>query len=188
MPNFISLLNPSWAVGGGGSIWGGPPLLIRANLYCRDKERICLFHLSSGFLIFMTELAVYKEFRKIVTPMVKDSIEIVHDAIADSRVRSILVEGANAVMLDIDFGTYPYVTSSNCTVGGVCTGLGIPPNALGDCYGVVKVMKLGFYLVQNWALTKIANDTPPRPFERLFISYLRLTQRELEKDPFRRNS
>ena len=51
----------------------------------------------------------------------------------------ILVEGANAVMLDIDFGTYPYVTSSNCTVGGVCTGLGIPPNALGDCYGVVKV-------------------------------------------------
>jgi len=84
------------------------------------------------------ELAVYKEFRKIVTPMVKDSIEVVHDAIANSSVRSILVEGANAVMLDIDFGTYPYVTSSNCTVGGVCTGLGIPPNALGDCYGVVK--------------------------------------------------
>ena len=73
--------------------------------------------------------------------MVKDSIEVVHDAIANSSVRSILVEGANAVMLDIDFGTYPYVTSSNCTVGGVCTGLGIPPNALGDCYGVVKVIR-----------------------------------------------
>ena len=41
--------------------------------------------------------------------------------------KRILVEGANAAMLDIDFGTYPYVTSSNCTVGGVCTGLGIPP-------------------------------------------------------------
>ena len=41
--------------------------------------------------------------------------------------KKILVEGANAAMLDIDFGTYPYVTSSNCTVGGVCTGLGIPP-------------------------------------------------------------
>ena len=38
-----------------------------------------------------------------------------------------LVEGANAAMLDIDFGTYPYVTSSNCSIGGVCTGLGIPP-------------------------------------------------------------
>lgn len=39
----------------------------------------------------------------------------------------ILCEGANANMLDIDFGTYPYVTSSNTTIGGVCTGLGIPP-------------------------------------------------------------
>lgn len=84
------------------------------------------------------ELAVYKEFRRLIAPMVKDTIEVVHDAIADARVKSILVEGANAVMLDIDFGTYPYVTSSNCTVGGVCTGLGIPPNALGECYGVVK--------------------------------------------------
>lgn len=41
-------------------------------------------------------------------------------------------------MLDIDFGTYPYVTSSNCTVGGVCTGLGIPPRLIGDVFGVVK--------------------------------------------------
>jgi len=41
-------------------------------------------------------------------------------------------------MLDIDFGTYPYVTSSNCTVGGVCTGLGIPPRLVGDVYGVAK--------------------------------------------------
>jgi len=84
------------------------------------------------------ELAVYRDFARVVAPMVKDSIEVIHSSIADPRVKSILVEGANAVMLDIDFGTYPYVTSSNCTVGGVCTGLGIPPNALGDCYGVVK--------------------------------------------------
>lgn len=41
-------------------------------------------------------------------------------------------------MLDIDFGTYPYVTSSNCTIGGVCTGLGIPPKLIGDVYGVAK--------------------------------------------------
>ena len=85
------------------------------------------------------ELAAYREFRRTVTPMVKDSIQVIHDANADPRIASILVEGANAVMLDIDFGTYPYVTSSNCTVGGVCTGLGIPPNMLGECYGVVKV-------------------------------------------------
>jgi len=41
-------------------------------------------------------------------------------------------------MLDIDFGTYPYVTSSNCSIGGVCTGLGIPPKLVGEVYGVVK--------------------------------------------------
>ncbi|KAJ6657033.1 hypothetical protein lerEdw1_003034 [Lerista edwardsae] len=52
--------------------------------------------------------------------------------------KKILVEGANAALLDIDFGTYPFVTSSNCTVGGVCTGLGIPPHYIGKVYGVVK--------------------------------------------------
>lgn len=41
-------------------------------------------------------------------------------------------------MLDIDFGTYPYVTSSNCTIGGVSTGLGIPPKLIGEVYGVAK--------------------------------------------------
>lgn len=50
----------------------------------------------------------------------------------------VLVEGANAAMLDIDFGTYPFVTSSNCSIGGVCTGLGLPPRKIGDVYGVVK--------------------------------------------------
>jgi len=52
--------------------------------------------------------------------------------------KKVLVEGANAAMLDIDFGTYPYVTSSNCSIGGVCTGLGIPPKMVGDVFGVVK--------------------------------------------------
>jgi adenylosuccinate synthase len=84
------------------------------------------------------ELARYREYADVIRPMVRDTIDYLHGAIADSSIKSILVEGANAVMLDIDFGTYPYVTSSNCTVGGVCTGLGIPPVFLGDCYGVAK--------------------------------------------------
>ena len=49
-----------------------------------------------------------------------------------------LVEGANALMLDLDFGTYPFVTSSSTSVGGACTGLGIPPRAVGDVIGVMK--------------------------------------------------
>jgi adenylosuccinate synthase len=57
-------------------------------------------------------------------------------AITDGR--RILFEGAQATMLDIDHGTYPYVTSSNASVGGVCTGLGVPPRAIGGVLGVAK--------------------------------------------------
>jgi adenylosuccinate synthase len=52
--------------------------------------------------------------------------------------RRVLFEGAQATMLDIDHGTYPYVTSSNASVGGVCTGLGVPPRAIDAVLGVVK--------------------------------------------------
>lgn len=49
-----------------------------------------------------------------------------------------LIEGANALMLDLDFGTYPYVTSSSTSIGGVCTGLGIPPKSIGTVIGATK--------------------------------------------------
>jgi adenylosuccinate synthase len=52
--------------------------------------------------------------------------------------KSILAEGAQGAMLDIDFGTYPYVTSSNTVCAGVCTGLGIAPNKIGKVYGIFK--------------------------------------------------
>lgn len=69
-------------------------------------------------------------------PFVVDSVAYIHDALAAQK--KILVEGANALMLDIDFGTYPYVTSSSTTIGGVCTGLGLPPKTIGTTIGVVK--------------------------------------------------
>jgi adenylosuccinate synthase len=52
--------------------------------------------------------------------------------------RSIMFEGAQGTLLDIDHGTYPYVTSSNATIGGVCTGLGVPPRAIDRVLGVAK--------------------------------------------------
>jgi adenylosuccinate synthase len=52
--------------------------------------------------------------------------------------RSIMFEGAQGTLLDIDHGTYPYVTSSNATIGGVCTGLGVPPRAIDGVLGVAK--------------------------------------------------
>uniref|UniRef100_A0A915BT86 Adenylosuccinate synthetase n=1 Tax=Parascaris univalens TaxID=6257 RepID=A0A915BT86_PARUN len=55
-----------------------------------------------------------------------------------SQGKTVLVEGANGALLDIDFGTYPYVTSSNATVGGAVTGLGVPPTAIKEVIGVVK--------------------------------------------------
>lgn len=82
------------------------------------------------------ELARYRIYKEQLKPFVVDSVEFIHKAIADKK--KILIEGANALMLDIDFGTYPYVTSSNTGVGGVITGLGIPPRAIRNIYGVVK--------------------------------------------------
>lgn len=66
----------------------------------------------------------------------KDTIFYLHSALRSGK--TVLVEGANAAMLDIDFGTYPYVTSSNCSIGGVQTGLGLPPQTIGEVIGVVK--------------------------------------------------
>ncbi|CAO2587515.1 Adenylosuccinate synthetase isozyme 1 [Lemmus lemmus] len=79
----------------------------------------------------------YQGFAERIRPMVRDGVYFMYEALHGPP-KKILVEGANAALLDIDFGTYPFVTSSNCTVGGVCTGLGIPPQNIGDVYGVVK--------------------------------------------------
>ncbi|KAJ0005256.1 hypothetical protein NQD34_011470, partial [Periophthalmus magnuspinnatus] len=83
------------------------------------------------------ELAKLKGCMERIKPMVRDGVHFMHEALHGSP-KKILVEGANAALLDIDFGTYPFVTSSNCTVGGVCTGLGMPPQNVGEVYGVVK--------------------------------------------------
>ena len=84
------------------------------------------------------ELALYRDvYIPRISPMIVDTLTYLHKAIyVDGK--DILLEGANAVMLDIDFGTYPFVTSSSPCIGGACTGLGIPPRAISEVYGVVK--------------------------------------------------
>ncbi|XP_041353279.1 adenylosuccinate synthetase isozyme 1 B-like [Gigantopelta aegis] len=82
------------------------------------------------------ELQKYKELREKIRPMVTDTVCYLHKATKEGK--NILIEGAQSTILDIDFGLYPYVTSSNCSVGGVCTGLGIPPCNVGNVFGVVK--------------------------------------------------
>jgi adenylosuccinate synthase len=82
------------------------------------------------------ELAVYEEMRKFIGHRITDAVSLVHVELKKGK--KLLVEGANAAMLDIDFGTYPFVTSSNATAGGACTGLGLPPSKIGQILGVVK--------------------------------------------------
>lgn len=82
------------------------------------------------------EIERYKILAERLRPYVTDSVAYIHKAITSGK--RVLVEGANALMLDLDFGTYPYVTSSSTTIGGVCTGLGIPPKMIGRTIGVVK--------------------------------------------------
>ncbi len=65
-----------------------------------------------------------------------DSEEYLHQA--QEQGKTILAEGAQGSMLDIDFGTYPFVTSSNTTAAGACTGLGIAPSQIGEVFGVFK--------------------------------------------------
>ncbi len=71
-----------------------------------------------------------------IGPMVDDAVALVHQALATGR--NILLEGAQATFLDLDQGTYPYVTSSNPCAGGACTGTGIGPRELGRIIGIAK--------------------------------------------------
>uniref|UniRef100_M4DDP8 Adenylosuccinate synthetase, chloroplastic n=1 Tax=Brassica campestris TaxID=3711 RepID=M4DDP8_BRACM len=82
------------------------------------------------------EVEAYKRYAERLEPYITDTVHFMNDAI--SQKRKVLVEGGQATMLDIDFGTYPFVTSSSPSAGGICTGLGIAPRAVGDLIGVVK--------------------------------------------------
>jgi adenylosuccinate synthase len=81
-------------------------------------------------------LEEYHAYAQRLAPYVVDTSEFMNNALKAGK--RILYEGAQGTMLDIDFGTYPYVTSSNTTVGAVCTGLGVGPQAIDRVLGVSK--------------------------------------------------
>jgi adenylosuccinate synthase len=83
------------------------------------------------------ELAsTYGQSARELAPYLDNTFEVMHAALRAGK--RVLAEGAQAALLDIDHGTYPYVTSSNATIGGVLTGLAVPPQAIGRVIGVVK--------------------------------------------------
>lgn len=81
-------------------------------------------------------LADYKEYAKILKPYITDTVTLIHNALDEGK--KVICEGAQATLLDIDFGSYPFVTSSNPSIGGICTGSGVGARDIGEVYGVLK--------------------------------------------------
>ena len=99
--------------------------------------------------------AYLEEYAARITPMVGDTVGMLHDALA--RGEHILLEGAQATFLDLDHGTYPFVTSSNPVAGGACTGSGLGPRDIDRVIGIAKA-----YVTRVGAgpfPTEQANDT-----------------------------
>jgi len=82
------------------------------------------------------EIVAYKTYAARIMPFITDTVHLVNEQ--HKAGKRVLVEGANATMLDLDFGTYPYVTSSNPSLGGVCAGLGLAPSKFQTVIGVAK--------------------------------------------------
>jgi adenylosuccinate synthase len=81
-------------------------------------------------------LSNYLDYAEQLRPFVEDTSVLIYDAIKAGK--KVLFEGAQGTLLDLDFGTYPYVTSSHPVAGGVCIGAGVGPALIGNAVGVVK--------------------------------------------------
>lgn len=79
------------------------------------------------------ELKRFEEYRETLAKYTCDAIALIRDA--QEKDMEILIEGANALMLDVDYGTFPYVTSSNTGLGGIFTGLAINPRKIREIVG-----------------------------------------------------
>ena len=108
----------------------------RLKINVTAKNRILTEIFGKEALDYDKILAEYLGYAEKLRPYVTDTIFTLHDAIG--RGEKILFEGAQATMLDLDYGTYPYVTSSHPVAGGVCVGAGVGPSAIGKVVGVVK--------------------------------------------------
>jgi adenylosuccinate synthase len=103
---------------------------VRANVEARNRL------VQDSHMDWQPVLQQLLESGARLLPIVRDVSLMLAEAMRAGQ--AILFEGAQGTLLDIDHGTYPYVTSSNATIGGVCTGLGVGPRAIGAVLGVVK--------------------------------------------------
>jgi len=89
-----------------------------------------------SILKFEEVYETYCDYAAQLKPYVCDTVTLIHKALEEDK--KVLVEGAQATLLDIDFGSYPFVTSSNPTIGGVITGSGLSAMDIGNVYGIIK--------------------------------------------------
>src|SRR3989442_851843 len=87
-------------------------------------------------LSFKQVHSAYRAAGDRLKPFVVNTVVLLHEAVRERK--DILFEGAQGTFLDIDHGTYPFVTSSNTTAGGACTGSGVPPHRMDRVVGVMK--------------------------------------------------
>lgn len=106
------------------------------SLADKHEAMISFYNVDVQYDLPELEIEFFKAVETLKSLTFIDSEEYLHQA--QKAGKSILAEGAQGSLLDIDFGTYPFVTSSNTTAAGACTGLGIAPNQIGDVYGIFK--------------------------------------------------
>ena len=113
-------------------------LLDRARLASLVQERVAARNalVTESVLSADEVLAQTLTLAERLRPMVRDVSWMLADAMRQGQ--TVLFEGAQGTLLDVDHGTYPYVTSSSASIGGVCTGLGVGPKAIGAVLGVLK--------------------------------------------------
>ena len=102
----------------------------------KHQQLIDFYNVDLDYSLEDLEIEFFDAIKKLKKINFVDSENLLFDS--QDKNKSILAEGAQGSLLDIDFGTYPYVTSSNTTAAGACTGLGISPNSINDVFGIFK--------------------------------------------------
>jgi len=101
-----------------------------------DSHKSQLKFYNFEYTLEETEKAFFEAIEFLKTFNLVDSEYFINDAL--NKGQKVLAEGAQGSLLDIDFGSYPFVTSSNTMSAGACTGLGVPPSKIGSVYGIFK--------------------------------------------------
>jgi adenylosuccinate synthase len=106
------------------------------NLANKHEAMIGFYNVDIQYDLKEMEAEFFSSVERLRELQFIDSEDYLNKAVKNGK--SILAEGAQGSLLDIDFGTYPFVTSSNTTASGACTGLGIAPNKIGEVFGIFK--------------------------------------------------